>query len=72
MIIGGILGALVLIDIVITVTIIVLIMCAKCHHNHVEGTYDLPVDYEKQIAPPVPPRMEINMAYEQVDMNARA
>ena len=81
MIIVGILGALVLISIVTPVTIIVLIMCAKLrHHNVDEGTYDLPADYEKPIAPPVetiPARisMEMNVAYEQVkkfDMNANS
>ena len=79
MIIVGILGALVLISIVTPVTIIVLIMCAKLRrHNVDEGTYDLPADYEKPIAPPVetiPARMEMNVAYEQVkkfDMNANS
>ena len=62
------------------VTIIVLIMCAKCRHNLDEGTYDLPADYEKPIVPPVgtiPARMplEMNVAYEQVksfDMNTNS
>ena len=80
MIIGGILGALALISIVTPVTIIVLIMCAKRRHNVDKGTYDLPADYEKPIAPPVetiPARisMEMNVAYEQVkkfDMNANS
>ena len=44
-------------------------MCAKGRHILDEGTYDLPADYEKPIAPPVetiPARMEMNVAYEQV------
>ena len=79
-IIGGVLGALALIIIVVSVTIIVIVMCAKGHHKIFEGTYDLPADYEKPIAPPVetiPPRMEmnVNVAYEHVksfDMNANS
>ena len=79
MIIGGILGALAFISIVIPVVIIiVLVMCAKHRHSLDEGTHDLPADYEKPIAPPVgtiPPRMEMNVAYEQVkgfDMNTNS
>ena len=79
-IIGGVLGALALIIIIVSVTIIVIVMCAKGHHKIFEGTYDLPADYEKPIAPPVetiPPRMEmnVNVAYEHVksfDMNANS
>ena len=55
-------------------------MCARGCHKIVEGTYDLPADYEKPIAPPVgtiPPKMEMNVndAYEQVksfDVNANS
>ena len=76
--IGGILGVLALISIVIPATTVVLIVCTKRRHktDHDERTYDLPDDYERPIAPPVgtmPPRMEMNVAYEQVkslDMNA--
>ena len=80
-VIGGILSALVLISVVIAVAVIVVIMCAKHRHRrnlNGELTYDLPADYEKPIAPPVetiPPRMEMNVAYEQVksiDMSANS
>ena len=79
---GGILaGAPVLIGIVVAVTIIiiiVLIMCDKRRHNLDEGTYDLPADCEKPIAPSVatiPPKMKMNVAYEQIksfDMNTNS
>ena len=79
-IIGGVLGALALIIIVVSVTTIVIVMCAKGRHKIIEGTYDLPADYEIPIASPakaIPPRMEmnVNVAYEQVksfDMNANS
>ena len=79
-VIGGI-CALVLISVVIAVAVIVVITCAKhrhCRNLNGELTYDLPADYEKPIAPPVetiPPRMEMNVAYEQVksiDMSANS
>ena len=70
-IVGGVLGALVLISALIPATIIVIVMCAKGRHKIVEGTYDLPADYEEPIASPakaIPPKMEmnVNIAYEQV------
>ena len=78
-VVGGILGALVLVSVVIAVAVIVVIMCAKHHHNlDGEQTYDLPANFEKPIASPVgtiPPRMEMNVAYEQVksiDMSANS
>ena len=67
-VIGGIVGGLaVTVLMVLAVVGIAVVMC-RCRSNS-GNTCDIPADYEMPINPPVeslPPRLEVNLAYEQV------
>ena len=68
-VIGGVIGGLaVTVLVVIAVVVIAVVMC--CRKTDSENRYDLPGDYKRPIPPPVdslPPRLEVNLAYEQVE-----
>ena len=66
---GGIIGGLaVAVLIVIAIVGILVVIIRRCR-NDSENTSDLPVDYRGPTLPPIetlPPRLEVNLAYEQV------
>ena len=70
-IIGGVVGGLAVVVSVLIVIAVVVIAVFVCHcRSNSENTYDIPADYEMPIPPPpvesLPPKLEENLAYEQV------